>query len=420
MRRILAIIVHNWPLKIAAVLLATLLYSGVVLSENVQTFGGSVPIQPFRQPSNAVIVGNLPSVTNVRYVAPRDVAGRLSRDGFRATIDLSSASPTPDNPFVTVRVDLQYADDRVRILDYSPQVISVQLDPLVAKTVPVSVDQGPVPSGLQAGTPILSATSVEVSGPDSVVRQVAAAQARVLIQPSAIDVDQDVPLVAVDQLGNEVGPADLKPDQVHVTIRVTGLTATKTVPVTPVLTGRPADGYEIVSIDVSPSVVTLSGDADALAAVTQVATSGVSVGGARNDVAATAPIAPPAGIESISGSDVRVTVRVRAVRASRTFAIGIRLTGARSDRTYALSTPQVSATLGGTVSVLDGLAASSLVAIADVGGLSLGDHTVRLAFRPPAGTSLVSLAPATVVVTVAAPPPAPTATPVPTVAPSGP
>ncbi|HEY3522253.1 MAG TPA: CdaR family protein [Candidatus Limnocylindrales bacterium] len=420
MRRVLAIVVHNWPLKIAAVLLATLLYSGVVLSENVQSFAGSIPIQPFRQPANAVIVGNLPSVTNVRYVAPRDVAGRLSRDGFRATIDLSSATPTTDNPFVTVRVDLQYADDRVRILDYSPQVISVQLDPLVSKTVPVTVDQGPVPSGLQASAPLLSATSVDVSGPDSVVRQVAAAQARVLIQPSGIDVDQDVPLVAVDQLGNEVGPADLNPGQVHVTIRVNGLTATKTVPVTPVLAGRPADGYEIASIDVSPSVVTLSGDADLLAAVSEIATGGISIGGAKDDVASTAPLAPPAGVVSISGSDVRVTVRIRAVRATRAFGVGIRLTGTRSDRTYALSTPQVSATLGGTVGVLDSVAATSLVAVADVSGLSQGEHTIRLAFRNPPGTTLVSLAPSTIVVTVSAP--APPSTPAPTAspAPSGP
>jgi YbbR domain-containing protein len=420
MRRLLATIVHNWPLKIAAVVLAALLYAGVVLSENVQSFAGSVPIQPFRQPANAVIVGNLPSVTNVRYVAPRDVAGRLSQQGFRATIDLSSASPTPDNPFVTVRVDLQYADDRVRILDYSPQVISVQLDPLVTKTVPVTVDEGPVPSGLQTGAARLSATSVKVSGPDSVVRRVAAARAHVLIQPSAIDVDQDVPLVAVDQLGNEIGPADLSPDQVHVTISVTGLTATKTVPITPVLSGHPADGYEIVSIDVSPSVVTLSADADTLGVVTDVSTGTIQVGGARADVAATVPLALPDGVDAIDGSDVRVTVRIRAVRGTRTYGIGIRLTGARGDRTYTLSTPQVTATIGGPVPVLDALDASTLVAVADVTGLSVGEHNVKLAFRAPAGTALVAFTPATIVVTVAAPTPAPTATPQPTPGPSGP
>ena len=138
------------------------------------------------------------------------------------------------------------------------------------------------------------------------------------------------------------------------------------------------------------------------------------------DVAATVPLALPDGVDAIDGSDVRVTVRIRAVRGTRTYGIGIRLTGARGDRTYTLSTPQVTATIGGPVPVLDALDASTLVAVADVTGLSVGEHNVKLAFRAPAGTALVAFTPATIVVTVAAPTPAPTATPQPTPGPSGP
>jgi YbbR domain-containing protein len=417
MRRVLAIVVHNWPLKLAAVVLATLLYAGIVLSENVQTFGASIPIVPLRQPANAVIVGNLPSVSNIRYVAPTDVAGRLTRDGFRASIDLASASPTPDNPFVTVRVDLTYADARVRILDYSPQVISVQLDPLVQKSVPIEIDQGPVPSGLQVGQPVLSATSATVSGPDSIVRLVAAARARVLIQPSAINVDQSVPLVAVDALGTEVGPADLEPSEVHVSIEVGGLTTTKTVPITPNVTGVPADGFEVASIEAAPLVATIAGDADALTPLTMVATAPVSVTGASRDVSATVKLALPQGLNALTTDQVRVTVHVRAVSGSRTFGIGIRLVGARADRTYSLSTQAVTLTLGGTVAALDSVNGADLAGTADVSGLGPGAHTIRLGVRTPTRTSLVSLSPASIVVTVGLPPqPSPT----PTAAPSGP
>jgi YbbR domain-containing protein len=411
MTRVLAFVVHNWPLKLAAIVLATLLYAGIVLSENVQTFGGSIPIVPFRQPANAVIVGNLPSVTNIRYVAPTDVAGRLTREGFRAQIDLSSANPTPDNPYVNVRVDLRYADDRVRILDYSPQVITVRLDPLIEKNVPIDIDQGPVPSGLQAGQPVLSTTSATVSGPDSVVRLVAAARARVLIQSSAIDVDQNVPLVAVDALGNEVGPADLEPSEVHVSIKVTGLTTTKTVPVSPTVTGTPGDGFEVVSIDVRPLVATIAGDADVLTPLTRITTAAVSVAGATGDVAAAASLALPDGLTAISSNRIQVTVHISAVRATRTFAIGVSLSGARADRTYTLSTEQVHATLGGTIAALDAVNGGNLVAAASVGSLAPGRHTVRLSLRIPGGTSLVSLAPSSIVVTVGAATPAPTAAP---------
>jgi YbbR domain-containing protein len=414
MRRVLAIVVHNWPLKLAAVVLATLLYAGIVLSENVQTFGAPIPIVPLRQPANAVIVGNLPSVSNIRYVAPTDVAGRLTRDGFRASIDLASASPTSDNPFVTVRVDLAYADARVRILDYSPQVISVRLDPLVQKTVPIQIDQGPVPSGLQVGEPVLSATSATVSGPDSIVRLVAAARARVLIQPSAINVDQSVPLVAVDALGNEVGPADLEPSEVHVSIEVGGLTTTKTVPVSPTVTGVPADGFEVASIEAVPLGATVAGDADALSALTMVGTAPVAVTGASRDVTATVKLALPAGLNALTTDQIRVTVNVRPVSGSRTFGIGIRLIGARPDRTYSLATESVTLTLGGTVAALDSVNAADVAATADVSGLAPGTHTVRLVLRTPTRTSLLSLSPASVVVTIGRPPqPTPTPTPAP-------
>ena len=36
MRRILEIVLHNWPLKLAAVGLATVLYGGIVLSQGAR------------------------------------------------------------------------------------------------------------------------------------------------------------------------------------------------------------------------------------------------------------------------------------------------------------------------------------------------------------------------------------------------
>jgi YbbR domain-containing protein len=409
--RFVSFLVRNWPLKLAAVVLATLLYAGVVLSENVQTFAGSIPIVPFRQPANAVIVGNLPSVTNIRYVAPTDVAGRLTRDGFTATIDLGSATPTPENPFVNVRVDLDYADPRVRILDYEPQVIPVQLDPLVTKSVPIEVDHGSVPSGLELRQPELSTTSATVTGPDSVVRLVAAARARVLIQPSGLNVDQDVPLVAVDQVGNELAPVDIDPAEVHVSIRVGGERKTKSLPINPVVTGTPAEGYQITSVEVAPNTATISGDADALAALNRVDTAPVSVSTVTRDVVATVGLDLGDGLDAVSTDEVKVTVRIGAVTGTRTFSVGVRTTNVRADRTYGLSVGRVNVTLGGTLAALDRVDGSELTATADVDSLEPGSHNVRLAVRAPTGTSVVSISPSTIVVDVGVPTPPPTSTP---------
>ena len=160
------------------------------------------------------------------------MADRLNGSSFTATVDLSTATPLAGTPFSTVQVHVQAADPRVQILDFDPQVVQVQLDPLISKSVPVKVDEGSVPTGLQPQTPILSANTVTVSGPASVVSLATAAIARVVIQPSGLDVDQEVPLVAVDALNNVLSPVGIEPQTVRVQIRV-GSQQTRTLPVNP-------------------------------------------------------------------------------------------------------------------------------------------------------------------------------------------
>jgi hypothetical protein len=55
---ILAFVVHNWPLKLAAIGLATLLYGGLVLSQTTQPFAGNIPIQIVNAPGDVVVLGN--------------------------------------------------------------------------------------------------------------------------------------------------------------------------------------------------------------------------------------------------------------------------------------------------------------------------------------------------------------------------
>ena len=45
-RLVLAFILRNWPLKLGAVFLATVLYAGLVLAQNTRTFPARVPIEP--------------------------------------------------------------------------------------------------------------------------------------------------------------------------------------------------------------------------------------------------------------------------------------------------------------------------------------------------------------------------------------
>lgn len=418
MRAVVAFIVRNWPLKLAAILLATALYAGIVVSQNARTWPGQVPIEPLNQPSDAFILDVLPDVTGVRYLAPVDAANRLSSASFTATVDLGSIDARSGAPFVSVPVVVTATDPRVQVVDYSPQRVQIRIDPLVEATVPVVVERGTLPEGLSASDPVVTPSEVTVTGPRTQVDRVVSAVARVRIQPAGLDVNEDADLVAVDGRADPVSQVDLSPSTVHVRIDVSSSSTTRTVPVSPVVAGDPASGFEIVSAAADPPLVTVHGDAAALSDVTAIATRPVSVAGATDDVVRTVALDPPKGVTLGATTKVTVTVQVRERRGTRSLSAGIVLVGAREDRSYELSTDRVAVTLGGSLAALDAMDAAAFTVSVDVSALGEGSHVVTVIVSLPPGVTVVSRSPAEigVIVTIHVRPATPT--PAPSVEPS--
>jgi YbbR domain-containing protein len=411
--RVVAFIFRNWPLKLAAILLATLLYAGLVLSQNVQVWTGRVPITSLHRPASVFILGQLGDVTNIRYVAPADVAARMTSAGFTAYVDLKDVDASSGS-IVSVPVTVKYSDDRVQVFDFDPRRIPVQLDPLVTKMVPVAVDKGPLPSGVQARDPTLDVTQVAVSGPQSYVSQVTRAVARVVIQPPGISIDQSVDLVAVDGSDQDVTQVQIEPQSVRVKILVGTQLGSRALPVRAAIVGSPPAGFEVASVDVSPAAVTIEGETGALAELSEIDTAPITITGVTADVTRTVDLDIPDGFAPLGDSTVSVTVHVQPTTGSRNFGLGISITGASPDRRYSLSTDQLLVTVGGKQADLDALQGSALAGTVDVTGLGPGVHDVAVRVLLPRAISLLSVAPARVSVTITIPPtPPPTAEPTP-------
>lgn len=411
MRRLLGPLVADWPLKLGAVILATILYVGLVLSADAQVWRGRIPVVPLGQPANAVLLGSIPDVTSIRFLAPAEVASRLTTASFSATIDLGGAEPSSLEPFVTATVVVTATDPRVEVLEVEPAIVRVRLDPLVAKEVPVRVERGPVPYGLTVLEPSVTPTSVTVSGPESIVRLVDAAQARVLVQPSGLDVDQTVDLLAVDVSGNVLSPVEIEPGSARVRMKVGSQLQTRTLPVRPSLRGSPLDGWEVASVDVVPSVVLVEGEVDELAGLEWIETEPIDLAGASGSLGVTAPLALPAGVSAVGGSAARVEIVLRPATGTRTLEVALVVAGGRADRSYELSVGRVSVTVGGELALLDAIETAGLVATIDVAGLDVGVRSLAVRLELPDGVSLLSLSPTTVTVeaSVGGPVPAPTA-----------
>jgi YbbR domain-containing protein len=401
--RIGRLIFHNWPLKLAAIVLASMLYAGLVISQSAQEFGGSITIDVFNQRSDAVLTQTLPKVTRIRYVAVSDPTARATQDSFRASIDLKDVSAQAGPTVVPIKVES--VDPRFTAISWDPPSVQVRLDPLVTKSVPVTVSTGQTPPKLQVQPPVVVPESVKVTGAASVVALVTAARADVVIEPSGLNVDRDVDLVPVDELGNRVTPVKVEPSKAHVTIAVFSERTTHSVPVNPVVTGTPATGYEVVSVAVDPAVVTLQLDANELAAVSAADTAPVSISGATQDVAADVPLALPAGILPLEGTAVvHVTVTIHPIAGTRTFDAGVVLSGGRPDLLYTLSVNHALATVGGSLADLQRLDAASFVLTGSVAGLGPGSHDVALEGNLPIGLTMIAVEPARITVTISTPP----------------
>jgi YbbR domain-containing protein len=410
-------LLRNWHLKLSAVLLATVLYSGLVFSDSFSESSIQVRIEQENVSSDVYVLSGDLGLVEVRYRTENELAASVVADSFRAGVDLSEydLERAPEPQEVPIEVT---AGEGIQILSVEPATVRVELDLVEVRTVPVEVDYGTVPEGLQVDDPILGVPEVEVRGPASVVSQVDRAMAFVTIGASGIDVNQPVDLVPVDVEEQPVGVGviDVNPESVSVQIDVEAVETTVTVSVRPVIVGTPAPGFALESLTVMPSTVTLRGLPEVLEGIGDAATRPLSIDGVSADQEFDAELIVPEGARLVDADAPSVTVTATIVPSvsSRTFVVGIVCEGAGVNACLP-DLDQLTVTLSGPGDALSGLTAAALTPVVDASGLAPGSYSLTPTISGlPEDVELLAIAPGSVAVTIVAPStPPPTPTPAP-------
>jgi YbbR domain-containing protein len=398
MTRLIGAIVYNWPLKVMAIALASLLYAALVIAQNAQSRDVSVTIQPTNKPGNTIVIGNLGEVSEIRYFIEDQANVTITSANFSASVDLSGVQPGPEARSIPVTV--QSADPRIRVISSTPAFVSVKLERIETKVVPVEVLPGAPPDGIDTEPPVASLTEATVRGAQSDIARVTAVRAAFPIDNSAISIDRDFPLAPVDELGERVREVEVEPATVHVAMKVFKNRTIASVPIDLNIVGSLGPGFEVARVTSSAALVSIQGEAATLADIANARTLPISLDGRTADFDVTVGFDLPAGVTAVTPTQVQVHVFLRAVTLSRTFGAGIVLTGARSDRTYALSVQGGQLTIGGSPVALDRLSGAALTLNANVTGLDIGVHQVTLTITVEAGLSVLAISPATVTVTI--------------------
>lgn len=352
-------------------------------------------------PAADVAIAAAISPVRIRVEAPENIWESLTPADFQATVDLFGLGEGRHEVEVRVITDR----DRVTITQIVPNLVEVTLTPLFSKSVPVVVEVlGTLPPGYQMTAPVPEVESVIVSGPEALVALVGEAVARVDVSGMTRDVAQAFRLQASDPRGRRVEGVELEPSVINVSVPIRQVQFSRLLTVSSVLTGSPAEGYNVTAISVNPVAVTVLGSQEALVNLGVVRTRPVNIEGATADVIIRTTLDLPPGVIVSGSSEVMVTVRISPALGRASFLVIPTAINLESGLSLAGVLPSVQVTLAGEIPDLQSVGTEDISAVLNLDGLGEGSHTVGVEVQPPPGLTVAGVSPAEVQVVLEAQP----------------
>ncbi|MQC18754.1 MAG: hypothetical protein DWG80_06755 [Chloroflexi bacterium] len=381
-------------------LLAISLWVFVTDTENptiVDQFPQPIPVEAVNVADNLAVANQLPAVS-VRVSAPTDRWEDVSATNLRAFVDLNRFDARAQE--VPVQVEVSGLGG-VRVVDVEPRVITVNLEDLVTRLVPVDARAiGSLPIGYELGAMDLGATAVTVSGPESLVARVAEAAADVNVTGLTVNLEQTVTLKPLGAGGSEILGVRIEPSTLRVAVEVFQSTIVRTVPLTVEVTGTPAAGFRVSSVSISPPAIQVQGPLQASQQIDAITLPVVNVNGARTDIVRSIAVPLPPGLEFVNTERVTITITVEATTGSLRTSV-VLIAAELSGSLQAESSPaSVAVTLEGPLPLLNALLSGDVRATLTLGGLGVGTHTVPVSVEVPDGVTVASVQPGTVTVTI--------------------
>lgn len=290
----------NW-IRLLALCMAIILWFYVSIEQNPVTDMNInyIPLTIQDLPSGYVLEG-APETVNIRVRGNRSTTGLLHRSDFKTYLEIP-AGVEPGQLTLPVQV---LPPPGVEVTRVTPREVTVQIDQVITKAVPVVVNlTGDPAPGLQLDQPVVEPARVELQGPQKVLAAIDQVQVTVDIAGAGDTLERTVNISAPAR-GVTVQPA-----RVTVTVPSTGFPV-QNLAVQVDLTGELAPGYEMVSVTTDPPAVQVSGPENILQGLTVVKTEPVDISGLDRDLEQEVSLVLPAGINLLGSPQVLVTVQV--------------------------------------------------------------------------------------------------------------
>ncbi|HPD40610.1 MAG TPA: CdaR family protein [Anaerolineae bacterium] len=341
-----------------------------------RAYPDAIPIEVRGVPADRMAAyGAENSKARVVLRAPRSIWQILQVEDIHAYVDLSAASPGKN---ISVPVIVEVLRGPAQVVEYSPQEITLSLEPLAEKDVPVLVVIDGTPAlGYVARPPTYVPQAVTVRGPESRVAEVVRAQLRVSVKEQRQNVTGDLAAQPVDQAGNVVAYVEIIPKSISVNVPIEQLGNIRDMAVRVIVLGDPADGYRVASVTVDPPIVTVIGRQDVIQQLPgYLDTDPVLLNGASASFTATVGLQLPEGLSVLLTPEVLVEVTLEMQESKVTVPAEPEVLGLPTGYSVELQPARLRLVLIGPYTAIKDLDIDTVKVSVDVDGLAPGRHTL--------------------------------------------
>ena len=385
LRNVVKMLTRNLGLKLLAFVFAVTMWLAVLnLDEPVRN----------RRFTIAVTVENEDAVTsmnkyyelsdtNVTFtvLGQRNVVDELSSSDFRAVADMSKLILGEEENLVPVEITALRHSSQLTISKRTRE-LKVLLEDLMRQAfVILPVAQGDPAEGYAIGSMVVEPNRLWVSGPKAVVSQIETVKAAIDVTNMSTDISDSVVPVLLDEEEKAVDTTRLTLSLDIVTVKA-GIVSQKTVPIKVNYSGKPAEGYEVISAAAEPAEVTIKGKSDILNSISAIVIPEdvISVEGANEKFEQKVDLNQylPGGVSLNKSVEAAVTVKIDIEQLERrVFTVPVRNIGVddlREGSQIDFLDRNVEIEIYGLAEDLDNLTVNVLRPILDVGGLAAGRH----------------------------------------------
>jgi len=371
--------------------------------DETRAFPNPITIEFVGQDPGLIIKGQVTRQIQLTLRAPSSVWEKLTseKDAVHTLVDLSGLGTGTYRLDVQVQIGVQ----PVRIISFSPEQLDLTLEALVTRSLPVQLSLTGTPAiGYQAGDAALDPAEVVISGPESLVNQVANVSLSLDLSGLRQNIETTLVLQALDDKGAPVSGLTLNPDSVQVGLPITQQGGYRDLAVKVVTIGRPANGYRLTNIAPIPPVVTVfSSNFEQVNALPgYVETDPLDLNGASADIETRLNLNLPLGVTLVGEQSVLVQVGISAIQGSLTLTnLPVEINNLSSGLQAHFSPDKVAVLLSGPLPALNTLVPADVHVIIDAKGLTPGTYqltpTIQLLIE---GVTVESILPGTVEVVI--------------------